>query len=175
MDILLLFIILYGILYILTQPKKNKRKVKKNKIQQSFLRAMNNSKNKDFSYSKFRKKEILTKAEKQFYFILQKEIKSEYKIIPQAVLSAFIDCNEFLYRNKINRKTIDFLIVDNQLNIVCGIELDDKSHNKYKRIKRDEFVNSVFNHIDIKLLRIKMSKNYKEQLKELLPEEIIYS
>jgi len=73
MDILLLFIILYGILYILTQPKKNKRKVKKNKIQQSFLRAMNNSKNKDFSYSKFRKKEILTKAEKQFYFILQND------------------------------------------------------------------------------------------------------
>ena len=177
MTFTILFIILaiYYFLYLMNPDRyKNKQKyLNKNQIQHNYLKTIEESKYNDYSYTKFKKKDVLTIAEKQFYYILKKYIRNEYLIIPQAVLSSFIDCDEFRYRTKINKKTVDFIIVDRQFNVVCAIELDDRSHDKYSRKKRDAFVNSLFANVGIKLLRIKMSKNYYKQLEEMLPLEVI--
>lgn len=50
-----------------------------------------------------------------------------------------------VYRNKIDRKHIDFLLYDPQtLQPILGIELDDKSHERKDRQERDRFVDGVF-------------------------------
>lgn len=172
---LLTIIVMYFFVYLIANNnhKKTQKFLNKNKIQQKYLKTIKENQYNDYSYTRFKKKDVLTIAEKQFYNILKKYIRNEYLIIPQAVLSSFIDCNEFMYRNKINRKTVDFIIVDRQFNVICAIELDDRSHDKYNRKKRDAFVNSLFANVGIKLLRIKMSKNYYKQLEEMLPLEVI--
>lgn len=55
--------------------------------------------------------------------------------------------------NKIRSKHVDFVICDAQLNVVCAIELDDKSHNSKSRRERDEFVNITFKNVGINLVR----------------------
>ena len=46
--------------------------------------------------------------------------------------------------NKINKKHIDFLICDSELNTKYAIELDDKSHEKEKNKVNDNFKNALF-------------------------------
>ena len=40
------------------------------------------------------------------------------------------------------------------------IELDDKTHNYKNRIETDNFINDLFNSLDIPILRIQLSKYY---------------
>ncbi len=63
--------------------------------------------------------------------------------------------------NKINRKEIDFIITDkNSLKIILAVELDDHTHNRTDRIKRDKFVNDLFRSVGIPLLRIPAQDSY---------------
>lgn len=43
---------------------------------------------------------------------------------------------------------------------LVAIELDDKSHERQDRIKRDEFLNDAFQSAGIKLIRFKTSQSY---------------
>jgi len=64
--------------------------------------------------------------------------------------------------NKIAMKHFDFVICNNDdLSIICAIELDDKSHNKRDRIERDIFVNSACESASFPLVRFKASSSYK--------------
>lgn len=54
---------------------------------------------------------------------------------------------------KISSKHIDFVVVDSNFGIVGCIEIDDRSHQKKDRAKRDVFVNKVFKSAGVPLMR----------------------
>ena len=78
------------------------------------------------------------------------------------------------YQNKINRKTIDFVIFEKQyLKPVIAIEYDGKTHNRSDRQERDDFVNMALESAGIKSLHVKHQKNInfeevKNKINELL-------
>ncbi|MFZ0547806.1 MAG: DUF2726 domain-containing protein [Candidatus Promineifilaceae bacterium] len=74
------------------------------------------------------------------------------------------------YRNKIDRKHVDFLLCDIEtIRPILGIELDDRSHQRDDRKERDIFVNQVFEAAGLPLARIPVRHSYStDQLKSLL-------
>lgn len=113
------------------------------------------------------KSSVLTKAELSFYHVLRRTVKDNVSIFPQTPISAIFYPQtgdhrlNGIYHNKINRKTVDFLLCDAQtLAPLVGIELDDKSHTRPDRIERDTFVDSVFEHGQLPLIRIPARSGY---------------
>ena len=65
------------------------------------------------------------------------------------------------YRNKIDRKHVDFLLCDPvTMKPRCGIELDDSSHSRRDRQDRDEFVDQVFEVAGLPLVRVPAKAAY---------------
>ena len=65
------------------------------------------------------------------------------------------------YRNKIDRKHVDFLLCDSHSMVpLVGIELDDASHQRAYRRDRDRFVDQVFEAADLPLLRREVQASY---------------
>jgi very-short-patch-repair endonuclease len=128
----------------------------------------------------FRRKDFLLNIpERQFFEGLQQIIPAEYIVFPQIILSNIVQVTsnrkEFWnYQNKINRKTIDFVIFEKQyLKPVIAIEYDGKTHNRSDRQERDDFVNKVLSSAGMKSLHIKHQKNInfeevKNKINELL-------
>ena len=124
---------------------------------------------------------ILTSPMTKTELIFCKELKkitNKYNllIIPQIQLQKIFkvynkkDISSF---NKIKAKSIDFAIVDNNYNYKMFIELDDYTHNKSNRIKRDIFINELFKKYNYKLIRIKVQNNYNlEQLENIIKEVV---
>ena len=118
----------------------------------------------------YKKTNLLTKTEYIFYKILKEECdKRHFLICPKVRMEDFLDVtckNEQLkYRGYIKSRHIDFMICDQDLNILCGIELDDPSHYTQKAQKADAFKNDVFKGIGLPLYRIKTGHgSYREQL-----------
>lgn len=117
----------------------------------------------------------MTKTELQFCKKLKK-ITDKYNliIIPQIQLQKIFkvynkkDISSF---NKIKAKSIDFAIVDENYNYKIFIELDDYTHNRNNRIKRDIYINELFKKYNYKLLRIKVQNNYNlEELENIIKE-----
>ena len=85
-------------------------------------------------------------------------------IFTQVALNRIIDVNNERHKNdlfeKISRKSIDFVLYNEKINkIFCCIELDDKTHNEPKRIKRDNLIDKIFKN-NIKLIHIKTAQYY---------------
>lgn len=106
------------------------------------------------------KKYLLTKNEYYFYGKL-KCIAEKYnlQILAKIRLADLVETEKELpykergkYFNKIKSKHIDFVLVDN-MKVVLLIELDDNSHQKQKRIERDDFLNAVLNKVGYNFIR----------------------
>lgn len=112
---------------------------------------------KEFTY----KRNPLTETEKKFVQYI-KPITDENNLIimTQVPLQSIFKANNQSNFNKIKAKTIDFALVDNNYNYKGFIELDDYTHTRADRIKRDIFVNKLFESNNLKLKRIKVSKEY---------------
>lgn len=99
--------------------------------------------------------------------------KYQLKIIPQIQLQKIFKTNNIAEFNKIKSKSIDYAIVDNNYNYKLFIELDDYSHNYNNRIKRDNYINNIFETHNLKLLRIKVKNTYnmdelEQKIKKLI-------
>ena len=117
---------------------------------------------------------LLTQTELKFYRLL-KQITDELNLVvcPQVALYQVVQNKNFKDFNKIQNKSIDFVIVEPNLKIKLCIELDDYTHKREKRIKRDEFLNKLFNDLEIKLLRIPVQNYYNlEELKKKIEESL---
>lgn len=56
---------------------------------------------------------------------------------------------------------MDFVICDKKnISPILAIELDDSSHLRQNRMERDEFINQVFEDIELPLLRIPVKAAY---------------
>lgn len=124
-------------------------------------------KNKDrLPYAK--KPYLLTPTEHKFFNILEKTSRDKYYIFPQIVLSDIVQLKgrgslKSGYRNKIDKKTVDFVLFDKEnISPVLVIELDDYTHKRLSRKRRDNFVNEVLEHCGIPILHITSIPNEKE-------------
>lgn len=111
------------------------------------------------------KEKFITENELKLYKVLKKvayELKLD--IFTQVALNRILEINnrrkQQQLRNRIDRKSIDFVLYDEKTKrIVCCIELDDPTHEREDRIERDLFLDKIFKDA-IKLIRIKVQNYY---------------
>ncbi len=116
-------------------------------------------------YPYFVQKAILTKAEIHFFKTLRDALPEHFAIAPKVRIADIITCTDANwargYGAKISSKHIDFVLYDREtFEIKLAIELDDKSHQKSDRQKRDQFVNESFRAAQVPLLRIPTAARY---------------
>lgn len=126
----------------------------------------------EYRYTK--KSCVITENELSFYKTLQEAV-SGCIIIPQAHLSMFLEhrikgqsWNGAL--NKIDRKSIDFLICTNDMSPLIAVELDDSTHNQPRRKERDNFVNSIISDAGISLLRFRTNEWNSDLIKQRITQ-----
>jgi len=110
---------------------------------------------------------FLSPAEHNFFRVLKTAVADQALISFKVGLGDLFDVkskdpSEFrIYRNKIDRKHIDFLLCDPKtVRLLAGIELDDKSHQRSDRQDRDRFVERVFQAASLPLVRIPVKPSY---------------
>lgn len=123
--------------------------------------------------------DFLSPAELNFYRVLQTAV-SGWAIVFAKVSQGdlfFAQTGEFgqnqAYRNKIDRKHVDFLLCDpKSVRPILGIELDDKSHQHPDRQVRDRFVDKVFAAAGLPLVHIPVQQGYPlEKLSQYLRQK----
>ena len=118
--------------------------------------------NEDLSSLYEKKTYLLTQNELKFYKLLKSITdKNNLNLFSQVALYEIIKSKNIKYFNKIKSKTIDFVITDVNCKIKLCIELDDPTHIKENRQKRDKFVDNLFKELNIKLIRIPVQNYYK--------------
>jgi hypothetical protein len=120
------------------------------------------------------KTSLLTPTEKDFLHILEQVVEDKYIITPQVPLSGLVkilDSNKnwtnYKDFNQIKAKTIDFVLYDKEYKPQLCIELDDYSHKRWDRIKRDAFINDLMKSVGLRIIHIHPAYLYDtEDLKE---------
>ena len=120
----------------------------------------------------------MTPAEQKFHAVLEPLVSAHYLIATKVRLADLFDA---LYApghqaafNKIRSKHIDFVLTEpGNSRILCGIELDDRSHQRPDRIERDAFVDQLFESQRLPLLRVPCARSYQpESLRKSLSDLI---
>lgn len=127
-------------------------------------------------YFPYSKKKILTPTEATFFLKLQEVYGSNYFIFPQINLDKLIrvHTDRYAYINSINRKSVDFVLVDKQtLETVMVLELDDPTHLRPDRVERDNKVNDLFQRCGIQIAHL--DRDFFENEYPKLVEEAIES
>jgi len=96
---------------------------------------------------------LLTDHEKPFFWRLQEAVGKNYVVAPQVVFGAFLAVRSLPWvdkttaRNAVQHNRGDFIVCNDQFEVVAVVELDDSSHNskaqKYKDKRRDELMKAV--------------------------------
>lgn len=158
---ILVFVIIGCIMFVFNSNKNKKNKNDNIQLMQE------NSPN-------YLRKELMTDVEKIFYAKLKEIINEDFIVQPQVNLASIINKeSNGKYRNELFRN-IDFGVFkkgDYALRVL--IELNDSSHNDYKRKERDAKIKSICSQADIPIivfwLNMPNKKEYIEnQLKPYL-------
>lgn len=120
--------------------------------------------------------DFLSPAEQNFYRVLQTATEDWATIAPKVSLDDlfYAQTGDYsqnrVYRNKIDRKHVDFLLCDPQtVRPILGVELDDSSHQRKDRQERDRFVDGVFSAAGLPIAHIPVRHSYQvAQLSEFL-------
>jgi very-short-patch-repair endonuclease len=102
---------------------------------------------------------IMTRAENEFFKMLDEAVGQDYYVFPQVHLSSLFEHRVqgqdwWKAFHHINRKSVDFVICDRQtVRPLAAIELDDWSHKLDKRKTRDAEVERIFQGANFPLLR----------------------
>lgn len=113
----------------------------------------------------YAREQLLTPAELKFYKALKSVTGTRYQIAPKVRLGDVITCDEVSwhkgYGPKISAKHIDFVLYDDRTSdILCCIELDDRSHRQPNRVARDKFINKALKAANVPLIRIPVTSGY---------------
>ena len=113
-----------------------------------------------------RKDWLLTRAERSFFGVLHDCVGAEFFIFSKVRLADVffiprgVSSRQAAF-NRIQSKHIDFLLCErDSVRPVLAVELDDSSHLRSDRRKRDEFVDSVFAAAELPLLRVRAKRAY---------------
>lgn len=109
--------------------------------------------------------DFLSPAEFSFYRVLAAAIGNRAVICPKVGLGDVFyvarSDNRQSFRNKIDRKHVDFIVCDPQtMKPRLGIELDDASHGRADRAERDHFVDGVFEAAGLPLVHVPARSGY---------------
>lgn len=101
-------------------------------------------------------KPLLSAVEERFFRVLEAVSGGRVHVVCKPRLADFIQhVSENGAFQKISQKHVDFLVCrPGDWMPMLGIEVDDSSHNRKDRRERDAFVNNLFAHIGVPLLRI---------------------
>jgi hypothetical protein len=138
------------------------------------------------SRSTYRKLEaLLTPAERSFFGVLHSVIGDRLQIFAKVRVADVLAPAKGLPNgdrqrafNRISAKHFDFVLCKpDDLSVVCGLELDDKSHETKKRIERDELLHNACDSAGLPLVRFKAKSAYtradiEEGLADYLPKSI---
>lgn len=109
---------------------------------------------------------LLTEGNRAFYEVLRSVVPDTTVIFAEVALSALFEAKkgkgEWGARNRVNQKTVDFVICDRTtMKPLCAIEVDDRTHRRANRIARDEVVNGLFKFHALPLIRMSGAMSYK--------------
>jgi very-short-patch-repair endonuclease len=100
----------------------------------------------------YKSKVLLTPNEREMYWKLIDALPG-YVVLAQVALSSCINAKKGGAFNTISAKSLDFVICNGSLDVLAGIEIDDKSHATAAAQKRDAAKNSAMEAAGIKLIR----------------------
>ena len=113
------------------------------------------------------KESLLTPSEKNFLGVLEQIVGDRYIIEKQVQLSRiitptdsrenFINYKDF---NQIKAKSIDFVLFNKDYSPYLCIELDDLSHIRWDRQKRDIFVDGIMKDVGLRIIHVRASYSY---------------
>ena len=108
---------------------------------------------------------FLSVAEISFYHVLKNVLGDDIELLCKVRLGDLFYVQRphenKAARNRIDRKHIDFVLCESKtMNPVLGVELDDSSHERESRKKRDQFVDEVFKKTGLPILHIKAARGY---------------
>lgn len=110
--------------------------------------------------SKFKKKNLQTANEAQFFQCLQTAFPNHY-VAAQVALSAIVDAEEYKDRSQFRTYYADYIICDKSgVSPLLVVELDDTTHNRKKRIEQDQRKNGVLFDAQIPLYRFTARRSY---------------
>ncbi|WP_406935521.1 DUF2726 domain-containing protein [Acinetobacter baumannii] len=79
-----------------------------------------------FPKQKFFARPVITNFETQMFIRLKQSFPS-YHVLAQVAFSALITSNDYKVRSQFNRKVTDFVLLDENMEVIAIIELDDRS------------------------------------------------
>lgn len=108
---------------------------------------------------------LLTKGEVAFYRVLRLAVGRRYHVAFKARLADLVTCSDEAWADgfghMIARHHVDFVLCDYRTTeIVAAIELDDRSHDRPARRRRDTFLDAALNAARIPLIRIRAAARY---------------
>ncbi len=111
--------------------------------------------------------DFLSDAERAFYHLLHATTRDWAIICPKVSLGDLFYANtsdrrrRLAYRNKISQKHVDYVLCDPQsLEPILGVELNDQSHRRSDRIRRDEYVARIFESASLPLVQVPLRRTY---------------
>lgn len=131
----------------------------------------------------YRKRDdFLSQAEKMFYATMTSFVDGKATICPKVAVKEIVFVGkdagkEYMkYFNWIAKKHVDFVLCDSaNMNVLCAVELDDSSHSRPDRKKRDEFVDKVFEVSKIPLFHLPLKQSYTlldfEEIRKAISED----
>ena len=169
-----------AILLLIKYQKKAKNKEQNSETNEDTIEI------KDYS-GKYEATELLSDHEMDFYKALkpiadnlQLSIISKVRMadLVKPTANYYRERSEYMsYFGKIKAKHVDFVLCDSDtLKVRLLIELDDKSHEVNRAIKRDEFVERVYQDTGYKLLRIYNNWDLEKKIRDAIgitEEEIL--
>lgn len=122
----------------------------------------------------YEKTKIMTDGELRFYKVLRYVVRNDYDVLAQVRLASVVKIQDkyFIWKkfNLLGAKCVDFVLIDKAAGTTkLVIELDDKSHLRADRQRRDRFVNGILKEAGIPILHKKYEGHYEE---EKLKDEI---
>ena len=122
---------------------------------------------------------LLTKTELAFFRSLQEAVDGEWMITTMVQMADLIRVRPDTpksqsWRNRIHAKHIDFLLCDHgTMQAKLAVELDDSSHQRPDRVRRDQFVNAALDSAGIPLLRVDVQRDYDtDDLRKRISEQL---
>lgn len=112
---------------------------------------------------------MLSRGELFFYLALRRAVAGAYIIAFKVRLADLVTCDDADwdagFGHMIARHHLDFVLCDRETTeVVLAIELDDRSHRKLARKRRDRFVTGALKAAGIPLLRVRAAARYDTQV-----------
>ena len=107
----------------------------------------------------YQARQLLSKHEQQEYFKLKQYADAKgWLICPKVRLRDLIEPKRGAGKkqtliNKIQSKHVDFVLVDQRMNVIGVLELDDSTHDRSDRKKRDSFVRDALEGAGITMIQ----------------------